>query len=112
MAQFLWLVLTNPVEGAEQEFNRWYDEQHVPDMLGVDGVAAVQRFQFVTSGGLPEPAQRYLAVYEVEADSPEDVMAAFGKALAEPGRIRLSPALDRESIQWHFRPIGPRISQD
>jgi hypothetical protein len=66
----------------------------------------------VTSGGLPEPAQRYLAVYEVEAESPEEVMASFQKALSEPGRIRISPALDRESLQWHFRPIGPRVSQD
>jgi hypothetical protein len=110
VARFLWLVLTNPAEGAEEEYNRWYDEEHVPDMLNVDGVASVQRFQHVTSVG-PEPGQGYLAVYEVEADSPEDVLAAFDKARAEPGRIRLSPALDPNASQWFFRPIGPLSTQ-
>jgi hypothetical protein len=111
MAQFLWLVLTNPADGQEQEFNRWYDEEHVPDMLGVEGVSAVRRFRLDTSAG-PEPGQSYLAVYEVEADSPEQVLAAFEKARSEPGRIRLSPALDPDARQWFYRPIGPRTTRD
>jgi hypothetical protein len=112
MARFLWLVMTNPAEGREQEFNRWYDEEHVPDMLGVATVVAVQRFEFVTGGGSAEPGLRYLAVYEVEADSPEQTMAAMDKARAEPGRMRASSSLDRDARLWFFRPLGPRIGPD
>jgi hypothetical protein len=112
MARFLWLVMTNPAEGREQEFNRWYDEEHVPDVLGVDTVVAVQRFEFVTSGGTADPGHRYLAVYEVEADSAEEARAAMDKARAEPGQMRGSSSLDRDARLWYFRPIGPRVSRD
>ena len=35
MATYLMAVLTNPVEGREAEFNVWYSEQHVPDVLKI-----------------------------------------------------------------------------
>ena len=33
----LWLVvLTNPVEGREDEYNEWYSGRHLEDVLAVD----------------------------------------------------------------------------
>ena len=112
MARFLWLVMTNPAEGREREFNRWYDREHVPDMLGIDTVVAVQRFEFVTGAGTAPPRHRYLAVYEVEADDPGETLAALNRARTEPGRMRVSSSLDPDARLWFFRPLGPRVSCD
>jgi len=112
MTRYTWLVLTNPAEGAEQEFNRWYDGEHVPDMLTVDGVLAVQRLEFVASGDSPGPEQKYLAIYEIEAESPDAAIATIGEALAEPGRMRRTATLDPDHRQWYFRPLGPRVCRD
>jgi len=43
----------------EAEFNRWYDEEHVPMLRQVDGVLAARRFRART--GTP----RYLALYDL-----------------------------------------------
>jgi hypothetical protein len=109
MARFLQVVMTSPQPGREEDFNKWYSEEHLPDVLGVDGIVAAQRFEFVASNGSADPAQRYLALYEVEADDHEEAIAKLNAALAEPGRMRVSDSLDRDFRQWYFRPLGERM---
>jgi hypothetical protein len=53
----------------EAEYNRWYRDVHIPELLAVAGFVSVRRFkvrQQVTAGASPKPA--YLTVYELEAD--------------------------------------------
>ena len=38
------IVFTQPAAGQEAEYNRWYDEVHLGDVLEVDGFVAAQRF--------------------------------------------------------------------
>ncbi len=45
----------------EEEFNRWYNEEHLPDLLKVPGFFGARRF--VAEEGQP----KYLAFYEVES---------------------------------------------
>jgi len=37
MAKYLLLVTSNPVEGRDAEYNRWYTEEHLRDVLKLDG---------------------------------------------------------------------------
>ena len=37
MAKHFFVALTNPVPGKEAEFNKFYDEIHVPDVLAAPG---------------------------------------------------------------------------
>ncbi len=48
----------------ETEFNRIYDEDHIPIILKVPGVRAARRYRLEdsTRAGMP----RYLAIYEIE----------------------------------------------
>ncbi|NED90919.1 hypothetical protein G3I76_63920, partial [Streptomyces sp. SID11233] len=63
MSKHVLLVFTDPQPGREEEFNAWYDEVHLPDVLGVPGYTAAQRF--VARTGLHDevPEHRYVAVY-------------------------------------------------
>ena len=58
MAKHTFLVSTNPVEGKDKEYNEWYTNQHIPDVVSVPGIVAAQRFRladFQMGNGEPSP---------------------------------------------------------
>jgi hypothetical protein len=69
MARFSFVVYSNPVEGREQEYNDWYSNQHLKDLLAIPGVLAARRFK-ISATQIREAAQpyQYLAIYDIEAD--------------------------------------------
>jgi hypothetical protein len=69
------LAFTNPAAGREEAFNRWYDEQHVPDLLAVPGFVSAQRFSLKDATGQDQAGWSYLALYELETDDPDALMA-------------------------------------
>ena len=75
MAKHLLLAFTNPGAGREEEFNRWYDERHVPDLLAVPGFVSAQRFALTDATGQGRPGWTHLALYELETDAPNALMA-------------------------------------
>lgn len=112
MARFLQLVLTNPVDGEDAEFNRWYTEDHIPDVLGVEGIVSAQRLQYADSLYSEGCPYKYGAIYEVEADNLEAATSALSSALRESGRMRTSKTLDRDFKQWYFIPMGEKATAD
>ena len=60
------LVLTEPTEGEENEFNRYYEDQHLGEVLETTGWKSAQRFKLVDQAGCECPLP-YLALYETEA---------------------------------------------
>ena len=56
MGRYKLLVLTNAVEGRDDEFNQLYDHRHIPDALDVQGYLAAQRFRLadIQMPGAPE----------------------------------------------------------
>jgi hypothetical protein len=75
MAKHHLLAFTNPVAGREAEFNRWYDEQHVPDLLAVPGFVSAQRFALTDATGQDKAGWSYLAFYELDTEDPDALMA-------------------------------------
>src|ERR1700729_1344796 len=68
MSKAILIVTTNPPTDMEEEFNVWYDREHVPERLATPGFERAQRY-FLTHG-----ERRYVALYDVRAldvfDSP------------------------------------------
>lgn len=89
MAEAIVLVFTNCADPArEKEFNEWYDNTHVPDILETPGFVGCTRYELL---GEPGPGQgKFLAVYEVESDDLPSAMASLqqrvGQLVAQ-GRI-------------------------
>lgn len=108
MPRFSMLVSTNPVPGREEEYNRWYDGQHLPDVLSLDGFVAAQRFRLADSEPAQDAPHRYLAVYEVEADSVEAAAKVLTDGFAS-GALPMSDALDLSSLALlYYEPISDR----
>ena len=40
----LLMVFTDVPEDVEEEFNRWYDEEHIPERLSIPGVLSAARY--------------------------------------------------------------------
>jgi hypothetical protein len=59
MPQALLVAMMNP-PADEDAFNAWYDEEHVPLRLGVQGFLSARRYRAVDAEG-----PRYLALYDL-----------------------------------------------
>ncbi|HEY4316726.1 MAG TPA: hypothetical protein VGN04_03905 [Herbaspirillum sp.] len=51
-----------PAPEWEGEFNKWYDEEHIPVRMGAEGFLSGQRYRVAPA---PDKAPGYLAVYEM-----------------------------------------------
>jgi len=87
-------VLSAAKEGQDEEFNRWYDSTHIHDVCALDWVHSGQRFRLAKGADAP-----YLAIYEVEADSPDEILPKLGAAAAT---MEKSDALDVSSVAFRI----------
>jgi hypothetical protein len=100
------LALTNVVSGREAEFNQWYDEVHVKDLVAVPGIGAAQRYRVVSASNMPAPPYEYLSIYRT--DVPVD--AVFANLAATRDTRAISDSLAPGGGLWGFEPIGPRVT--
>ncbi len=103
------LVVRATIDPAhEEEFNRWYNEEHVPDALRLAGCVGAARYRVL--GG--DDSHQYVAVYAFEdeaslhaamtGDYRQELVrrydAAFGKF---SNRSRAAHCLIFESYRWN-----------
>jgi hypothetical protein len=105
MGKYTLVVLTNPVEGREDEYNDWYSNEHLQDVVAVPGYSSAQRFA-TRIPMIGESKHRYLALYDMDVDSPQGVVAA-GEALQKT-EMRISEALDLNVALSVYETILPR----
>ena|ERR1700685_4242029 len=110
MAAYLLMALTNALAGREQEYNRWFDDVHIPEILKVDGFRSVQRFELSGEQRVPGPYPfRYTALYRFESDDLASTLAALGAAVQRGPKTDASDAARR--ALWVFTPLGPERFQ-
>lgn len=80
MAKHVLVALTSPAEGKEVEYNNWYNEVHIPEILSVPGIISARRFRIKVVRAPGSPKWKYLAVYEVETDSIGDTLKSLAEA--------------------------------
>ncbi|MGH8665937.1 MAG: hypothetical protein ACREUX_16880, partial [Burkholderiales bacterium] len=93
-------LLVNAMNAApegEAEFNRWYDEEHIPALSAVPGTLLARRFRATGTS-----KQWHLALYHLESP---DVVAteAWAKAVETPWTKRIRPFM-RDRLRIVCRP--------
>src|SRR5277367_5061870 len=109
MAKYLFVVFTEPAAGQEDKYNAWYTEQHLRDVVAVPGFRSAQRYRlkFVRTGNF---AHRYLALYEFDADNPDEVLREMGSRVGTSAMM-ISPALDRSrNVAGLFEACSPPVT--
>ena len=87
MTRWVNIVETNCADASrEEEFNNWYDNIHIPDVLETPGFLAATRHV------IDEPQEgqgKYLTVYEIETEDMDKTMEVrLEKRLLEKDRGR------------------------
>ncbi len=108
MAIFKLVVMTGPKPGRDEEYNDWYNNQHLADVVAVPGFVSAQRFKLKDAMGA-EHRNSYLAIYEIDSDDPKAVLDEMFKRSGTPAMV-LSEALDLEkAVVGLFEPCSPVV---
>jgi hypothetical protein len=92
MPKGIMVVRSRPADPArEDEFNQWYGQTHLPEVLSVPGFVAARRYK--VHGG--EADRPYLAVYEIEADDLAAPMREWA-ARSASGQTHMSDVLQMD----------------
>lgn len=110
MAQkYTFLAFTNPTPGKEDEYNRWYEEHHLKDVIQCPGFVSARRFRLAATQfefNTVTPAYRYLALYEIETD---DIEASLKEIVARAGGVDMvmTEAIDMSTL---FAPVYEEVT--
>ena len=64
MTKHVMIAMSNPSDpSAEEEFNRWYDEEHIPDVLRVGGIRRAVRYRLADAQLRDDAPFQYLAIF-------------------------------------------------
>jgi hypothetical protein len=107
--RFLLFVFANPMAGKDAEFDDWYTNIHIPDLLSLPGYYAAQRFRLVDPQSFTHSR---LVIWHVEGD--RDVASSAVRDALQTGKTRKSDAFDwtpGASLSATFEPISARFTQ-
>ncbi|MDB5714817.1 MAG: hypothetical protein JWO15_2214 [Sphingomonadales bacterium] len=104
MIDYKFVVLTNAVPGREEEFDRWYDEQHLADVLAIPGFKAAQRAQIAEGTEAP---YRFCTIYDI---SSEDIAATMAdlESRANTDRMPLTDAMSKDLVTYMYETRGAK----
>ena len=109
MRKFKLVVLSNPTDGQDAEYNDWYSNVHLADVVAVPGFTGAQRFKLTDPMGF-EHKHRYLAIYEFEGDDPDPIVKEMLSRRDTPAML-ISDALDLSTaVAGVFEPCSPVVS--
>jgi hypothetical protein len=84
MEKWLLVVETNCTDPSqEKEFNHWYNNTHIPDILSTLGVLRATRYENPSPG---EKQGKYVALYDVETKDILQTMGALNENMAKWGQ--------------------------
>ena len=95
MPTCLQFALSNPVAGREDEFNRWYEHDHLRNGVLTPGILAGQRFRRA-DGPWPAGKHEYLTIWEI--DDPAFALAQLASVKGTDA-MPISPAIDMSTVQ-------------
>ncbi|MFV8817965.1 hypothetical protein [Haliea sp. E17] len=97
MTSIFQFAFSSPVEGMEEEFQRWYSNDHLQHSVKLPVVSAGQRFQRAV--GSPWPAGRHdnLVIWELAGDPAKAIETLLASHDTEA--MPISPAIDMSSVQ-------------
>ena len=95
------MVMADIPADKEDDFNRWYNEEHLAELLSVPGVLSAARYEAVSSG------PNHLAFYELESPEVINTDAFKNRPRTEWGQ-RVSPSLiGANFLNYVFEMIHP-----
>jgi hypothetical protein len=89
--KYHFMVFSNAANGKEDTYLKWYEGQHIHDLLAIPGFVAAQFFKLSDTQYAGAQQQHYLMVWEIETDDLPRVFADV-KARLKDGRTVFTDA--------------------
>ena len=77
------VVMMEVDQGHEEEFDRWYNDEHLPERLEIPGYVSARRFKLQEGEGVLD----YLCIWELEDASPLE-SELYKSQRARPSKLR------------------------
>jgi len=92
MPRYKMVVYSRPAPGREDEYNDWYQNVHLGELVALPGFVSARRYRHARN--LVEgDAYPYMSIYEVETDDIDAVLEAL-RTTAGRGELTMSDAID------------------
>ena len=102
----IFLVFADVPADMEDDFHKWYNEEHIPELLAIPGFLSAARYEAVQGG------PRYLAAYELASPEVRDSVE-YKEYASRPSewtqRINLQQRATRFIVN-NYRQIWPEVS--
>jgi hypothetical protein len=109
MSRYLFFAFSDCKDPArEDEYNEWYSNMHVPDILEIPGMIKATRW--ASASDKPNQTRKYLAMYELETDDIEkfdDKVREKTMETINRGRFSNLPVFDPPEIPRFYYQIMP-----
>ena len=100
--RYILQVSSRAMPGRDADYDKWYEDTHMGDVLALDGFVGCERFR--------KPVQEqdgqfeYVAHYEVETDNPDALLQSLFAAAPD---MTMTDAIDPASARFEFlEPVG------
>jgi hypothetical protein len=103
------VIFTNAVEGKDKEYNDWYQNTHLKQIVSIKSFVQAQRFRFHTNiiPGSANPS-RYMAIYDIETDDINATLGAMNE-MAASGRMPLPDSMAPPTIGAVYEEFGEAV---
>ncbi len=110
MPRYKMVVYSRPVPGREDEYNDWYQNVHLGELVTLPGFKSAQRFRHARN--LVEgDAYPYMSIYEIETDDIDALLDTL-RDTAGRGALTMSESIDLTDtsavVYEEFGPVHTR----
>jgi hypothetical protein len=111
MPRYKMVVMSRPAEGREDEYNDWYQNVHLGELVALPGFKSARRFRYARS--LVEgDVYPYMSIYEIETDDVDAVLQGL-RGTAEQGLLTMSDSIDlTDTAAVVYEEFGPEVSAE
>jgi hypothetical protein len=113
MKEYVLIVYSNPMPGREREYNDWYNNQHLGEVLALPGYVRAQRYKLTDmklDEAMPDVAHQYVAFYYMETEDPKAALSDL-KNRVETGVIGLTEAMAPDFLAYCYAVASPLVAR-
>jgi len=101
-------VFNNPAQGKEAEYNRWYQQEHAPNIVAAEGFVSGQRYVEAGSGVGPSQSapRKYMVMYRIETS---DLLQTYANMKATAPKPTNMPVDFASNFSVTFKQAGAEI---
>ncbi|WP_327752226.1 hypothetical protein VVT58_17665 (plasmid) [Sphingobium sp. SJ10-10] len=110
MKEYVYVVHTRPLPGREDDFNKWYSDQHLADVVALPGFVAAQRFRIADPADPKSPERIYLSTYTMRTDDPQAALEHMHQLVAS-GEMYVTDAVEvTDAVANLYEVITPVVT--